>query len=504
MLQKLRPSTYTAWWDLHAWAGVIASLVAYVMFFFGGWTLFHGELLSWQETRGPVPSFAEVDRVLAAAVAEREVSPKSVRVFLPGPKSAAFSVSYTDPGGVRHYDYIERQGLIEPRSGVSDFFYSLHYLQPAGAPRWLYVVAGLVSSLLLLSIVTGALIHLRNLLPQFHQFRPRKSRQVLWSDAHKVIGTVGLPFVAVFAFTGAWLGLDDVLAPTLTKLVFHGDETRAAVAQFGPQAPRVPPAQVAGSRLALAELLALAEREPPPPGLRPEQVSHCRSVFLNHIGDRDATAEFRCGPIGVLLRQRDGSRVSAQQSPPTLLTRIGEIPYELHFAEFAGLPLRLLYALLTLAGCAAILTGNWLWLERRPPSAGNWLLQRLTLATAGGSLVATAAMLLASRFAISAAFEQRIFWGAWLAAGSACLVLPLAGNSWRACFALAGSLFFFTPLVGLAHAGVELWRAASLSNRIVDGSLLVLGLFCCAAARVRKPPGKPHAHPKLQQGGHVA
>jgi hypothetical protein len=227
-------------------------------------------------------------------------------------------------------------------------------------------------------------------------------------------------------------------------------------------------------------------------------------VFLHHLGDRDATAEFRCGPTGVLLRQRDGSRVRAPQTPPTLLARLGEIPYELHFAEFAGLPLRLLYALLTLAGCAAILTGNWLWLERRAPSPGNWLLQRLTLATAGGSLVATAAMLLASRFAISAAFEQRIFWGAWLVAGSVCLVLPYAGDSWRACFAVAGSLFLFTPVVGLAYAGVELWRAASLSNRIVDGALLVLGLLCCAAARVLNPPGKPHAHPKLQQGGHVA
>ena len=48
--------TFKAWWDLHAWAGVIASLLPRE-FFLGVWTLFF-QLMAWQEPRGPVPYLA--------------------------------------------------------------------------------------------------------------------------------------------------------------------------------------------------------------------------------------------------------------------------------------------------------------------------------------------------------------------------------------------------------------------------------------------------------------
>jgi uncharacterized iron-regulated membrane protein len=481
---KLSPSTYKSWWDLHAWAGVVASLLAHVMFFFGVWTLFFPELLAWQEPRGPVPTLAAVDRTLSAAVENGEMSPRRVRLFLPSDHAPGFSVTYDGRDGAREYRHVEQQGLVEPRSGMADFFYGLHYLQPPSAPKWLYVVAGLVSGLLVLVTVTGLLIHLRFLFAQIHQFRAKKGVRVVLSDAHKVLGTLGLPFVAVYAFTGAWMGLDSVLAPRLTDVVFHGNERASTLAQLGPPAPTTRAAQVRAQPLPLAELLERAQRELPAAPARPSEAPGCRSVTLTHHGDREAAAEFYCGRASVALRQHDGTLLGPPRISTTLLTRIGEIPYALHFVEFAGVPLRLLYALLGLAGCATILTGNWLWIARRTQHRGTWLLGRLTLATAFGSLVASAAMVCATRLAVSQRFELHAFWWSWLVVAMACFRLPSAARIWHVGSLAAGALFVATPLLGLLQLGNERRVVvAPLTQHAVDVALLCLGALCLAVAR---------------------
>src|ERR1044071_2574060 len=49
MAVKLSAHAFTRFWDLHAWAGVIAGLVLHVMFITGGLTLFHENLEIWEE-----------------------------------------------------------------------------------------------------------------------------------------------------------------------------------------------------------------------------------------------------------------------------------------------------------------------------------------------------------------------------------------------------------------------------------------------------------------------
>jgi uncharacterized iron-regulated membrane protein len=478
--RKLRPSTYKAWWDLHAWAGVVASLVAYVMFYFGAWTLFYAPLLNWQEPRGPVPTFAEVDRVIDAAIERGQVSPTRVRIFLPRERAPGFSATYSDEQGRRQHRLIERGGLVEARSGVADFFYGMHFLQPPSAPGWLYVAAGLVAGSLLLVIVTGTLIQMRQLVAQLHQFRPHKGVRVALSDAHKVLGVFGLPFVAVYAFSGAWLGLDSVLAPRLAQSVFAGNAHAASVAQYGPARPKVAPSGTSAPRRPLAELLARAQREPLPLGVERHDANDCRSVHLHHVGDRDGTAEFQCGPSSVLLRQRDASLVAPAHAPTTWLTRLGEVPYAVHFAELARWPLRLLYALLTLAGCGAILTGNWLWLEGRAAHAGTKVLQKLTVGTVAGSLVASAAMLGSTRLAESSALELWVFWGSWLLVAVGCALQRVGVDAWRRSLQLAGVLFVATPVLGAARLGRSERNPLLPGTELMDIALLALGLICFA------------------------
>ena len=84
------------------------------------------------------------------------VSRASLRLNFPRPRSPWFSIGYTDGAGNDQGRYIEHQGFVEPRSNVADFLYGMHYLQFPGASGWLYTLAGLLSGVLLLTIVKVA------------------------------------------------------------------------------------------------------------------------------------------------------------------------------------------------------------------------------------------------------------------------------------------------------------------------------------------------------------
>lgn len=92
----------------------------------------------------------------------------------------------------------------------------------------------------------------------------------------------------------------------------------------------------------------------------------------------------------------------------------------LHFAEFGGLALKILFFLLALASSAVILTGNFTWLEvrRNQDRAINTILARLTVGVATGLAPATALLFLAGRWrpdgvADADGWVDLLFFGGW-------------------------------------------------------------------------------------------
>ncbi|WP_437656495.1 PepSY-associated TM helix domain-containing protein [Sorangium sp. So ce1182] len=507
MAKKLSRHAFTTFWDVHAWAGVIGGLLLYVMFLAGGITLFRRQLAVWEEPLTQQRSSVEqvglqatLDQGLSAAPA----TPEQLWLDLPADGLGAARILYYAQGeGVSLWIH---EGLVREREALSNFLYELHYLSHRATGLWPFYLAGLLCVALLLALATGVLIHLKDIVSQFHRFRPDVKRRVLWSDMHKVLGVMGLPFQVMYAYTGAFFVFLGVLVQAFTGPVFGGDAARADRVAWGASYVEEPASGAPARGLTLDELTARARAAVP--RFVPE------SYRVRHHGLDSGTVDVRGSvdgaPFGrgiVRLRATDGAILSVD-APGAEGARSGVIRwmYGLHLAEFGGVTLRFLFFVLAGATCGTILTGNWIWLARREArreSLGNRLLARLTAGIGAGMLVAIAALFLASRafpldWAGRATAEELTF----VAALGLCVAWALAardgGSLWWRQLGLAGLLLLPVPALAARWSGAGIFGAGPKLAAVVavDVALLLAAAALCASAWALRRAASRHAAPE--------
>ncbi len=353
---KLRRRTFRIFWDVHAWAGVISALFLYLMFFAAAFALFHSELNDWAEPRSTAtahepPALQPLLRQLLRQ--QRAGAPTHVGFSL---HDATLRADLRSAEGQREFRYAPDSRRLEPlRSDLGSFLYELHYLGPI--PYGIYL-AGLAAMAMFLALVTGALIHLKDLLRQWFQFRPQHAARTWSSDMHKVLGVLGLPFQLFYAWSGAVLCLSYVsVQPVFIATIFRGDEAAALATRGYTEAPRP-----TGKRQAeMVDLDALLEQARTLlPGFEPEYVA------LENPGDEASAVQIygtqpqlTFGNAALTFRANDGHLLHASSAgSASALQRFDAWFYGLHYAEFGGYGLKWVYALLALGTCAVIATGN--------------------------------------------------------------------------------------------------------------------------------------------------
>ncbi|APR84279.1 putative iron-regulated membrane protein [Minicystis rosea] len=465
-------------WDVHAMAGVLAGLVLHVMFFAGVFSLFYDDLTVFQE---PWPNAAgapkPVAELIAPVIREHHLEGKTIDVALPVPRRPAIHMHYHREDGTESPEMRidTRSGVVTPvRSHLAGTMVQLHYLYHERFPSGIYI-AGLFGGALLLALVTGLLIHLRDLVRELHQFRPFHKPRVLWADAHKVLGVFGLPFQIIIGFTGTMLCLGPLFLAAFVKPVFGGDKGAAERALYG--GATVPAASKnMAAPLALDEILARGARAVP--GLAPNY------VHISNYGDAEGTAELYGSAPGalfgrarILVRMRDGE-VLGVSAPATEKAgqALSRYIYGLHLVYFGGMGIKIIYAILGLCGCVTILSGNWLWIRKRwalPVDRVGRVLERLTVASGAGACFGTAMFFCANRLIPHAVttredWESVAFFGTWALCFVWCALRKSALQSWVDLLLASGVLFAMMPFLTTITWGL---RAVGF----IDGALVVLG-----------------------------
>jgi uncharacterized iron-regulated membrane protein len=509
------PRAFKLLWDSHSVVGVVIGLALFVIFYAGAFALYRGELHVWADPllRSAQPELT-MDEVVAPLFAQAPPAPGTdVTVNWEIRERSYYYVRYQTPDGdtTRQIETVinsqtgERVDVTSQtrfsRSSLSEILYKLHFFGQAGI--WGELIAGFMAVFLLFAVVSGVLIHLKKLPKDWHTYQTRGTLRTRLADAHTVLGLIGVPFAAMYAISGAFLGLLVILLAPTVLLVFGGDQSMAEdlVAGF-----EMPPHEATGVP---AEMRSFADyRAALPQGW--EEQSKLMLMTVHNWGDEaaivqvygDAASSLTAGPqivlsatTGEVLVQNDPAAGSALGGTTAALVN-------LHYARMGpgtGVA-KLLYFWLALATSAVILTGNILWvLVRRPrdPRATprlHRILARLTVGV-GCGLVAAIPVLFLMTALLPKSLPSLVMWenaalfGTWATLVAAAFAGPTPTGAARWQLLLAGVLSLAVPVANGAATGAWPWTSAAAGwghvLTIDIGFAIMGGALVWTASRLR-------------------
>jgi len=244
--------------------------------------------------------------------------------------------------------------LAEPnrRAGVMHFFAKLHEELFAGLPGKLLI--GFMGLVFVAAVVSGVVLYgpfTQRL--DFGTVRKGKTPRMRWLDLHNLLGIVTVTWAAVVGVTGAINACAD-----LALARWQQDQLASMVASYKglPE-----PATLTSVERALQTARAAA------PGMKPGFVAYPGSPFssTHHYaafmrGSTPVTSRI----IKPVLIDAESAELTDTRDLPWYVTSV-LVSQPLHFGDYGGLPLKIIWALLDLLTIVVLGSGIYLWLAPR-------------------------------------------------------------------------------------------------------------------------------------------
>jgi uncharacterized iron-regulated membrane protein len=362
------------WFLVHKWTSLVCTAFLLMLCLTGLPLIFHDEIDHLTEdapqlgmpgvgSSGEAPGLLPLDAMLSRALAER---PGEVPVFMafdndqpsmtittaPRPDSPAKDMT------IQFFDRSTGLSLgEEDGGGVMHFLLELHTDMFLGLPGMLFL--GAMGVLFVAAIVSGVVLYapfMRKL--DFGTLRVSRSRRLKWLDYHNLLGIVALAWATVVGVTG----VINALATPIFQLWQMQDLAEMTRAYAGKEA--LPPSRYGSLDVAMAQARKAL------PGNNPQFIAfpggsfssqHHYAVFFQ--GDTPLTQRLL---TPALIDAETGALTDARPMP--WYNQALSLSRPLHFGDYGGLPLKILWALLTLFTIVILVTGIYLWLGKRRSS----------------------------------------------------------------------------------------------------------------------------------------
>ncbi|MBO3275153.1 PepSY-associated TM helix domain-containing protein [Pseudomonas schmalbachii] len=369
------------WSFVHKWSSLVCTLFMLLLCITGLPLIFHHEIQHAQ-----MPELAEVqpgtpapglDSIIASARAARpgEVVPyayfddEDPLVMVASGRSMA---APPDELFYQFYDLRSGQHLdvAQPTEGFMYIMLRLHMDMFAGLPGMLFL--GVMGLLLVVAIVSGVVLYapfMRKL--DFATVRRQRGTRTRWLDLHNLLGIVTLVWLTVVGVTGS--------INTLAMPIERMWQASELVEMAASHRDLPPPTQLAPA----ASAIAAAERAMPDMKVRtvafpgsPFASPHHYGIYL--VGDSPLTSRL----LTPALADAATGEITAMREMP-LYAKTLFVSQPLHFGDYGGLPLKIVWALLDVASIVVLGSGLYLWLARRKAPAEKRLEEQdeSTLAT---------------------------------------------------------------------------------------------------------------------------
>lgn len=368
-------STIRSWYLVHKWSSLICTAFLLMLCVTGLPLVFHDEI---DRLSGAAPAFGmpgvgssgtasgllPLDEMMRRALAAR---PGEVPVFMAfdndQPSMTITTAPRPDsPGSEMTIQVFDRSTGRrigqEDESGVMHFLLQLHTDMFLGLPGMLFL--GAMGLLFTVALVSGVVLYapfMRKL--AFGTLRTSRSSRVKWLDYHNLLGIAALAWMIVVGVTG----VINTLEKPINKL-WQRNELAAMTREYAGKGA-LPPARYGSLDKAMAEARkALPGNNPQFIGFPGGSFSsgHHYAVFFQ--GDTPLTERL----LTPALIDAESGRFTAARTMPWYNKSLS-LSRPLHFGDYGGLPLKILWAVLDLFTIMILVTGLYLWLGKRRASS---------------------------------------------------------------------------------------------------------------------------------------
>jgi Uncharacterized iron-regulated membrane protein len=353
------------WAWVHKWTSLICTVFMLLLCVTGLPLIFHheiGHLLGTEIEAPEMPAgtpYVSLDEVMATAQAQhpglvpqflfREEDETNLWMFRFGETATP-----VDADKFVAVDARTAEPLKEPKfnEGFLYVMFKLHIDLFAGLAGTLFL--GFMGLLLVIAIVSGVVLYapfMRKL--DFGTVRRKQSTRLKWLDLHNLLGIVTLAWLFVVGLTG----VINTLAQPLTAL-WQADEVAEMIAPYQGQQPAQQLASLDAS------LRAAQAREPDMhisfvafPGTSFATPYHY-GIFMR--GSNPLTSRL----IKPVLVDASTAQVTDSRAMPWYITTL-LVSQPLHFGDYGGTPLQIIWALLDIIAIVVLWSGLVLWWRRR-------------------------------------------------------------------------------------------------------------------------------------------
>ncbi|KKO92280.1 peptidase [Sphingobacterium sp. Ag1] len=526
---------YNIYFNTHTISGIIICAILYVIFFAGSFAFFRNEIAAWQNNTS-YKTYREdhknVDHLLDSLRGQTNLHGRDITFYMHREGSSAYvglsasndsilnkeNLAKITPeqkaakknsrrrGGdddSKNFTYNfanKKAGDYVQNYDMGEFLFRLHFLAQlnqvpirVGIAPFGYLIAGITAFIFLFALITGLLLHWDKIVSNFFVFRPFSKWKTVWTDMHTALGVIGFPFQFIFAVTGTFLIINSVLALPLSKLLYDGDQQKM-YQDIGVSAATDFPYTYKPLKkaIAIAPFLDLAKHKWPEADFQRITTKNYADSNMHVVMELEPHFNKSFAGSGLLSVRAADNKVVAEKSPvddASYADGVRSIIYRLHYGDYGGYPLKMVYFILGVMGCLVIISGILIWLVARDKNnviprkrKFNFWAANIFTAICLTMLPVTALTFIAIKLspAVNQDFIYRVYFYSWLLFSLYYIIRRSIRRTNRETLLVGSILAFFIPLANGFMTGNWIWDTFRNGQRdifVVDFLWLMIGII---------------------------
>jgi uncharacterized iron-regulated membrane protein len=401
---------YNIYFHTHTISGIIICALLYVIFFAGSFAFFKDDIAAWQKNTSFVSkkeaTVKDFNKVIDSLSQHHKTKGRNFDFTVLRHGMGAYvtmspSMDSTlkkkkKPGEGREgrggggrgrgrgdgdsafftYSFAEqKQAEYGESYDMGEFLYRLHFFAQLniipirlGSPFG-YLLAGVVSFIFLFALITGLLLHWDKMVSNFFIFRPWNKWKTVWTDLHTALGVIGFPFQFIFAVTGVVLIVNSFLLVPYSKLLYNGDSEKLYQdLEYSDETKYEYTYKPLTTAFDLNAYVKQIEKKWDQSTVRTVSIRNYNDANMHVIVTTKPDAQVRFSGLGKVVYRPQNQMVIFEKSPlenSSYVDKVKSVVYHLHFGDFGGRPLRVMFFVLGIIGCIVIISGILIWLVAR-------------------------------------------------------------------------------------------------------------------------------------------